>query len=320
MCIIINQPKGITITDKVLKSCYKRNSHGFGAMYKENGKVKVIKSLGKYNDIKRIYDSLLKSKACVIHFRMQTHGDINQNNIHPFKITKNLYMAHNGILSGGNPEYKEKSDTWHFINYILKPSLERKPQLIYNKNYIEFLGKTIGNSRFAFMNNKGYISIVNKDDGVEHGGCWFSNTYAWDAPSGLKRPKFSSLNWDSYDDYDGTTYTHDYTTGKWNQLEDKSSVKNNMSLPDNRTIRDMTLIYNSILDYYDTGLLENYVRQYTQDSIDMINYAHQEQMELGDFQDYEDLAEMLCQSIDSGACDHLLDESQIDFGGESWNK
>jgi hypothetical protein len=46
------------------------------------------------------------------------------------------------------------------------------------------IAEFIGDNRFVFMDGDGRMSHVNYDQGVEHEGMWFSNTYAW-SPSRL---------------------------------------------------------------------------------------------------------------------------------------
>jgi len=43
----------------------------------------------------------LKVSECIIHYRMKTHGDIDMDNCHPSRVTDDIWMAHNGILSMG---------------------------------------------------------------------------------------------------------------------------------------------------------------------------------------------------------------------------
>jgi len=105
-------------------------------------------------------------------------------------------MMHNGILHTGNAADKSKSDTWHFIkDYIASPVSEH-PDLVFNIAFLDMLGDYIGNNRFVFMNGEGRISHVNFDQGVEHDGMWFSNTYAW-VPSRLI-PSYRSTKYANY--------------------------------------------------------------------------------------------------------------------------
>jgi len=180
MCILIHHPSNVSFSDELLNDFYAHNSDGFGAMYAEGGKLVVVKTLGKPQEINALYKDALKGRECIIHYRMKTHGDIDMENCHPYKVTDEIWMAHNGILSMGNPVDKTKSDTWHFIKFILRPALEANPALLFDPDYQTYLEDMIGHSnKFAFMHSSGESVVLNYDAGVEHEGAWLSNTYAW---------------------------------------------------------------------------------------------------------------------------------------------
>lgn len=182
MCILIHHPANVSFSDELLNDFYAHNSDGFGAMYAEGGKLVIVKTLGKPQEINALYKDALKGRECIIHYRMKTHGDIDMENCHPYKVTDDIWMAHNGILAMGNPVDKTKSDTWHFIKYILRPALEADPMLIFDQEYQLYLEEMIGGSnKFAFMHSSGESVVLNYDAGVEHEGAWLSNTYAWSA-------------------------------------------------------------------------------------------------------------------------------------------
>jgi len=155
MCILIHHPSNVSFSDELLNDFYDHNSDGFGAMYAEGGKLVVVKTLGKPQEINALYKDALKGRECIIHYRMKTHGDIDMENCHPYKVTDDIWMAHNGILSMGNPIDKTKSDTWHFIKFILRPALEANPMLIFDLDYQDYLEKVI-----LKMNYKSFTQIV----------------------------------------------------------------------------------------------------------------------------------------------------------------
>ena len=206
MCILIHHPANVSFSDELLNDFYSYNSDGFGAMYSEGGQLVIVKTLGNPQEINAIYKDVLKGRECIIHYRMKTHGDIDLDNCHPYKVTDDIWMAHNGILSMGNPIDKAKSDTWHFIKYILRPALEANPMLIFDIDYQTYLEEMIGGSnKFAFMHSSGESVVINYDAGVEHEGAWLSNTYAWSAHKHGHGRKIATANkyyvgWDN-DDY-----------------------------------------------------------------------------------------------------------------------
>jgi len=209
MCILINHPANTNFSDELLADFYDYNSDGFGAMYAEAGKLVIIKTLGKPDEIEALYKKELAHRDCIIHYRMKTHGNIDLDNCHPYRINDDIWMAHNGILTMGNPIDKRKSDTWHFIEYIIRPALAADPDLIFDLDYQEYLENMIGNSnKFAFMHSSGQSVILNKHAGVEHQGAWLSNTYAWSAHQHGHGYKYgttataSKYYTSAYDDFD----------------------------------------------------------------------------------------------------------------------
>lgn len=214
MCILVHQPAGNTISEAMLKDFYDLNPDGFGAMFAVDGKIEVIKTLASEEEIIKIYNEHVAGKEAIIHFRMKTHGDIDLNNCHPYHVTDDIWLAHNGILSEGNPVDKSKSDTWHYIEYVLRPTLTAQPELLENKDFINYLGVMIGNgNKFGVLNNEGKVFIVNRDEGVEHAGLWLSNTYAWTPHKHgfYKSGSFKGYAYSSWDDDDyGTWGTKSY--------------------------------------------------------------------------------------------------------------
>ena len=76
----------------------------------------------------------------------------------------------------GNDNDVEKSDTWHFIHDYLRTL---PTDALHDPGLARMLGEFIDNNRFAIMSADGRLTVVNRDQGVETHGIWFSNTYAW---------------------------------------------------------------------------------------------------------------------------------------------
>jgi hypothetical protein len=204
MCLIItgksNKVRATLLnTVGLLDDIYGANSDGVGFMYGTTDGLKIIKHLPKSVADARAAVSRMPDddREVAIHWRMTTHGDTDLINCHPYDVIPGyVAMMHNGILHTGNAADKSKSDTWHFIkDYIASPVSEH-PDLVFNLAFLDMLGDHIGNNRFVFMNGEGRISHVNFDQGVEHDGMWFSNTYAW-VPSRLI-PSYRSAKYATY--------------------------------------------------------------------------------------------------------------------------
>lgn len=181
MCLLVNQPATSTFSDDFLADVFDRNQDGLGVMYAEGGKLHIFKCLpANEQDFIDFYRKHADGRACVWHARMQTHGDIDLDNCHPYKVTDDVWLAHNGVLSSSNDADKTKSDTWHFIRNIIRPALLGDPSLLTDKNWQDFIAKMIGGSnKFALVRADGEIVVLNKQAGVTYQDAWLSNTYAW---------------------------------------------------------------------------------------------------------------------------------------------
>lgn len=180
MCLLVNQP-AMTFTNDFLLDVYSKNSDGLGIMFAADNKVQVRKIVPKTaKDFIDFYNEFAAERACVWHARMMTHGDINLENCHPYKVTDDIWLAHNGVLSMGNDANPRMSDTWHFIDKILHPALRHNPDLMEDKDWIRYIERIIGTSnKFSMVRSDGLIQTLNKASGVEFEGAWLSNTYAW---------------------------------------------------------------------------------------------------------------------------------------------
>ncbi|NBS71570.1 hypothetical protein EBT31_22060 [bacterium] len=154
---------------------------------------------------------------------MKTHGKIDFDNCHPYEVTPTIYMAHNGVLSTGNDADDSRSDTWHFINYVLGPTLTADGELLLDNGWQQFVGAMIGASnKFGFMTANGDAVIINRKSGVEFQGAWLSNTYAWNSEKyGFGRAAYATSSYSSPYRYVDRWEGYDWELG-W---EDKSSKK-----------------------------------------------------------------------------------------------
>ena len=187
MCLIITGQSSkvrstLLDTTGMLSEIYSINPDGIGVMYSTSKGLKVVKTLPKnVNDAHAFIKKLpTDAREIALHFRWTTHGDTDMLNCHPYDVvTGYVAMMHNGVLHTGNAADKTKSDTWHFINDYLKEAVHDAPNLIHTKGFLTMLADFIGDNRFVFMDGDGRMSHVNYDQGIEHDGLWFSNTYAW---------------------------------------------------------------------------------------------------------------------------------------------
>ncbi len=219
MCLLVKQPASTVFTDDFLEDVYSKNSDGLGVMYAEDGKLRVYKALpANAKEFIDFYREYIENKDCVWHARMQTHGDIDFDNCHPYKVTDDIWLAHNGVLSTGNSADKSRSDTWHFIRNIIAPALTANPDLLVDADWHDFIGDMIGRSnKFGLVRADGEIVIINEKSGVEFVGAWLSNTYAWSTHKFGFRSSYQSQS--GYTDMYGSGYSGSWYKGL--QYEDE---------------------------------------------------------------------------------------------------
>jgi len=212
MCILIHHTEKTKFSQDLLEDFYSFNPDGFGLMYGDGKKIHVTKSLGTVEETIKLYEDLAKGRDCIIHYRMKTHGKIDMINCHPYEITENLWVAHNGILSASNPIFLDMSDTWHLIEYILKPIALRDENIFFDEDFQDYLACLIGSSnKLAFCHADGRTAVINRKSGVDYKNAWLSNTYAWSAS---KYGMGGAL---------GKTY-YTYGTDWWSGYDNKSSI------------------------------------------------------------------------------------------------
>jgi len=215
MCVIAIQPKGNIISKQELKNCWDRNGHGGGLMYANNKKIIVKKEMESFEKFyKQITEASQYDSAVVIHFRIATSGGINEYNCHPFKIHKNLYFCHNGILDIDVPKGSKENDTQIFNNNLMKPL----PYNFYkNQAIMNLIEQAIGSgNKFAFLDDNGDYFILNEEAGEwSEDGAWFSNT-SYKTP----KPTYNRGYYGGWaDDWYDTTVSNSKTTYKYNKDE-----------------------------------------------------------------------------------------------------
>jgi hypothetical protein len=174
MCLAIYKPSKAQVDWDALEEGFRCNSHGAGFVTAHKGVLEVHKGFFTFDAFREAYLPHAHKQAA-IHFRLATHGDKNDANCHPFSVTDEIAMIHNGILSIDTSDAKEMSDTWHYVEYVLKPlALENRD--FYSHGAIKFLGEAaISGSKFVFLRADGDWDIWNQEDGHWKDDMWYSN-------------------------------------------------------------------------------------------------------------------------------------------------
>jgi hypothetical protein len=225
MCIAILNPTKVTLKKNVLKTCWDNNKDGAGMLYLQNGVLSAYKEMDSFD---RFYDHYAwirkthRDSQIVLHFRISTHGKVDLENCHPFMISEDWGFVHNGIISNAE-RHVDYSDTNMFNRNVLR---KLPPDWIHNDAMYELVCGYIGSSKLLFLNKDNEAYIVNEDWGVWDLGCWFSNkTYKeskyfdYGGKSMLKHTSTTTTttksvstkaDWDSWDDYDLTSWERDW--------------------------------------------------------------------------------------------------------------
>lgn len=164
MCVLIIKNKGVKMpSEAILDACAIANPHGFGFVSESD----YFKSLS-YDRFKARLSAVGDDEACMIHFRLATHGSIRRANCHPFKLG-DLYFAHNGVLPITPDRDRTDSET-AFRRYLAKPALVYG---LHSEQLSKAVEGLIGASKFAFMQG---ADIVTFGKFVCLDGMLYSNT------------------------------------------------------------------------------------------------------------------------------------------------
>jgi len=218
MCVIIAKPKGASIPDYEIESCWKLNDDGAGIAWAEGGKVHIKKGFMQLKDFKTFWSSKdWTNIPAILHFRIATHGAVNKENCHPFWVhEKSLAFAHNGVFHQFGSA--KKSDTVEFNNKILR---QIPKNFIRNSGIRIMLEDFCGiGSKIAFINKDGVIDIVREEDGFWSGGCWYSNLNHTLYQRNYKNNSWECLDGDDTHDSDYKEVTFENIYGDIYDLND----------------------------------------------------------------------------------------------------
>ncbi len=113
---------------------------------------------------------------------MRTHGGRTHKQCHPFNVISreknndadDAWFVHNGVITVDTQG--DESDTMAFNRILLRPMFKDFPQAIKNASVQVLIKKYIGDyNKLVFMHGAGEVTIINKQAGFDHEGCWVSN-------------------------------------------------------------------------------------------------------------------------------------------------
>ena len=176
MCLAIYKPAKTKPDRDAYKSGFYSNDHGAGFAAAVDGGIVVGKGFFKFDKFWAAFEPYA-DHAALVHFRFATHGKRNEDNCHPFMVADNLAMIHNGVLNIDTSDDDTRSDTWHYVEKVLRP-LHGLTSEFYRDPAVAYLGScAIKGSKFVFLRADGDFAIWNEDDGIwEKDGHWYSNS------------------------------------------------------------------------------------------------------------------------------------------------
>ncbi len=170
MCGIIaytGKKESVPIVLEGLKKLEYRGYDSWGVASSSNGKIGVVKEVGKVGNISA--SSLkLAGNAAIAHTRWATHGGISQKNAHPHQdCSQNLALVHNGIVENYQELKKRLMEKGH--KFVSESDTEVIVHLIESnikmgmKDAVRKTAKELkGRSAFVVMNEKGEIAAARK--------------------------------------------------------------------------------------------------------------------------------------------------------------
>lgn len=171
MCIAILKPYDKTISESTLRQCATRNPDGCGFAYCEGGKI-YIKKFMDFERFLSSYKEVENKSNMLIHFRIATHGKVEVDNCHPFKLNSRMALIHNGIISGYG-DRNSLSDTRDFIDRVIG---KISYKMWKNPSFRQLVKDAIGYSKLAILDISGDYYIVNEESGIWDNGIWYSNS------------------------------------------------------------------------------------------------------------------------------------------------
>lgn len=213
MCLIIfRKIDSKPITDDILSVAQKANDDGIGIMYANRfGNPVILKTFSSLQALHYIRTLEKYNIAFGVHFRFATHGDVSKSNCHPFLISGQKWLMHNGVLPNAHNLSLGGliTDTEGFIdNYMtFNP---------YTKQQIE---KLISTNKFLELTQQGFV-VYNEKLWTEHDGSLYSNDYSLPYDNDYYYGFYKSKPVRYYNDDDVQDYDlHNYSSFDYDKLE-----------------------------------------------------------------------------------------------------
>lgn len=181
MCVIIAKPAGMLMPGfDTLQAAWDTNPDGAGVAVADGRSMRIYKGCMTWDALRAQLEQLdathdLQSCGVLLHCRIATHGDICGSLTHPFKVSKTVALAHNGIIPNMDEHTAHDcSDTLAYVRRIVRP-LAQSLDVMHDKAAHNVLDLTRGTSRLALLHASG--EIVRYGDWHTIEGVHYSNTH-----------------------------------------------------------------------------------------------------------------------------------------------
>jgi hypothetical protein len=178
MCLIIHKPAGVAIPADLLDAALPLNEDGFGVMGFHPRRGLLIHRQAQITlDGLLAFERAHRDAEYALHLRQRTRGDTEAHNLHPFTISGQLYLMHNGTIRLPL-RVPGRSDTWHFVHDVLRPLAQRRPGVLLDNAFIQLLELALKpENKLALMDYAQHrIVLINREHGAELDGLWLSST------------------------------------------------------------------------------------------------------------------------------------------------
>jgi glutamine amidotransferase len=176
MCLAIYKPATTKPDWEAYANGHRGNNDSWGFAAVVDGAIVTRCGIGPFAEFEREFEPYSDRQA-IIHFRWATHGKKDTANCHPFMVADDLAVIHNGVIGIKCDVNADMSDTWHFVELVLKPMHGRDPDFYRHSDMVYTQEMAHGGSKFAFLRADGDYEIWNAESGKwEEDGHWYSNT------------------------------------------------------------------------------------------------------------------------------------------------
>jgi len=175
MCLAIYKPANTQTDWFAYRNGFEANDDSWGFAAVVDGAIVTRCGIGDFNEFREAFEPYADRQA-IIHFRWATHGKTDTGNCHPFMVSNDLAVIHNGIISIKCDVNTDRSDTWHFNELVLKPMHARDPDFFLRGEVIYSQELAHSGSKFVFLRADGDYEIWNESSGKwAIDGHWYSN-------------------------------------------------------------------------------------------------------------------------------------------------